>query len=104
MGKTIDQIQQALINKVFRYSRHAIEQRVNRHISNQEVEEAINSGEIIEEYPHDKYGPSCLIYGRTSEKRPLHIQCSLSSPMVIITVYEPDPLQWLDYKIRRIEQ
>ena len=101
MGKVIDQIRGALKSHVFRYSRHAIEQRVNRHIFHEEIEEAVDSGEVIEEYPHDKYGPSCLIYGRTSQNRPLHIQCSLSSPIIIITVYEPDPLKWLDYKIRR---
>jgi hypothetical protein len=101
MRKIIDQVREALKSKVFRYSRHAIEQRVNRHIYHEEIAEAIDSGEVIEEYPHDKYGPSCLIFGRTSQNRPLHIQCSLSSPMVIITVYEPDPLKWLDYKIRR---
>lgn len=30
---------------------------------------AILSGEVIEEYPKDKYGPSCLIYGIGEERR-----------------------------------
>lgn len=102
MEENLDHIRQAITDRAFRYSKHAVEQRVNRHIIHKEIVEAVNSGEVIEEYPHDKYGPSCLIYGRASQKRPLHIQCSLSSPVVIITVYEPDPLQWLDYKTRRL--
>ncbi len=101
MEKSLDQIQQALRSNRFRYSKHAIEQRVNRHIFHREIEAAINAGEVIEEYAYDKYGPSILIYGKTLENRPLHIQCSLSLPTVIITVYEPDPLKWLNYKIRR---
>ena len=66
-----------------------------RHISVQEVREAIKDGEVIEDYPNDKYGPSCLLLGSTQSKRPLHIQCSYPSrPLVkIITLYEPDPLQ-----------
>ncbi len=63
----------------------------------------IENGEIIEDYPDDKFGPSCLIYGRTKLERPLHIQCSYPArPKIkIITVYEPDPEEWIDFKIRR---
>ena len=60
-----------------------------------EVEEAIASrSEVIEDYPNDKYGPSCLVLGYTKAGRPLHVQCSYPSrPLVkIITLYEPDPI------------
>jgi hypothetical protein len=58
---------------------------------------------IIEDYPDDKYGPSCLVFGVTEAGRPLHIQCSYPArPLVkIITTYEPDKDLWIDYKIRR---
>lgn len=59
------------------------------------------SGEIIEEYPDDKYGPSCLLYGQTSADRPLHVLCSVPPRVRIITVYEPDPDEWLDNRVRR---
>ena len=101
MSKNLDKIREAISIGLFRYSKHAVEQRVNRHISHEEIAEAICSGEIIEQYPHDKYGPSCLIFGKTKEGRPLHVQCSLSPTVVIITVYEPDPLKWIDHKKRR---
>ena len=68
------------------------------------VENAIvNQSEIIEDYPEDKYGPSCLILGYTKAGRPLHVQCSYPSrPIVkIITVYEPDPNLWIDFRIRK---
>ncbi|MCH8295005.1 DUF4258 domain-containing protein, partial [Candidatus Poribacteria bacterium] len=74
-----------------------------RHISVQKVREAMEESEIIEDYPNDKYGPSCLILGFTQSVRPLHIQCSYPSrPLVkIITLYEPDPSRWMDFKTRR---
>jgi hypothetical protein len=69
----------------------------------QEVREIFADAEVIEDYPDDKYGPSCLIFGRTREGRPLHIQCSYPSrPLInIITLYEPDPDLWIDFRMRR---
>ncbi len=63
------------------------------------------SGEIIENYPEDKYGPSCLIYGTTKSGKILHVQCSIE-PVWIITVYEPTvkPDEWDEtFKRRRSE-
>ena len=43
------------------------------------MEQAIlENAVIIEDYPDDKYGPSCLILGYTKNGRPLHIQCGYS--------------------------
>ena len=69
----------------------------------QEVREAVSAAEVIEDYPGDKYGPSCLLMGYTAGGRPLHIQCSYPSrPLVkIITLYEPDPDHWIDFRTRR---
>ena len=61
---------------------------MERHISPHEIKYAILSGEIIENYPEDKYGPSCLIYGVTEEGKILHVQCSID-PVWIITAYDP---------------
>jgi len=68
-----------------------------------DVKWVIANGEVIEEYPEDKYGPSCLIFGMTEEKRPLHIQCSYPSrPIIsIVTLYQPDPVRWIEFKTRR---
>ena len=69
-----------------------------------EVEEAIEGGEMIEHYPADKYGPSCLIFGRTAAGRPLHIQCTAPerNPVKVITLYQPDPGLWIDCRRRRL--
>ena len=52
----------------FEYTQHAVDQSIIRHISVQELREAIEISEIIEDYPDDKYGPSCLILGFTRKK------------------------------------
>jgi hypothetical protein len=99
----IDDIRKKIAGNQFEFSQHAVDQSIVRQISVQELREAMAVGEVIEEYPTDKYGPSCLVFGVTLAQRPLHIQCSdPSRPLVkIITLYEPDPQRWIDFKVRR---
>ncbi len=99
----IDQIRDKIQAGQFEFSKHAVDNAILRHVSVQEFREAIKNGEIIEDYPHDKYGPSCIVLGFTQKGRPLHIQCSYPSrPLIkIITLYEPDPSEWIDFKVRR---
>ena len=99
----INDIREKIVRGQFEFSQHAVDQSIVRHISVQELREAIAVGEVIEDYPTDKYGPSCLVFGMTLARRPLHIQCSYPSrPLVkLITVYEPDPRRWVDFQVRR---
>ena len=80
------------------YSLHAVRQMIARDISPEDVVQTIQEGAVIEDYPKDKYGPSCLVLGRTVAGRALHIQCSHPSrPLIkIITAYEPDITLWHD--------
>ncbi len=88
----------------YRYSDHAVKGMIKRNIERFEIEEAVITGEIIEEYPDDKYSPSCLVYGRTKSGRHLHVQISIPPAVVIITAYEPDENKWIDYRVRREKQ
>lgn len=99
----IDEIRRRVARGDVEFSQHAVDQSIIRHISVQELREAVAGGEVIEVYPDDKYGPSCLIFGMTSSGRLLHVQCSdPSRPIVkIVTVYEPDPALWIEWKVRR---
>ena len=56
----IDDLREKIAHGQFEFSQHAVDQSIVRHISVQELREAIAVGEIIEDYPTDKYGPSCL--------------------------------------------
>lgn len=88
---------------LFEFSKHAVDQSILRRISVQEVRKVVAIGEIIEDYPDDKYGPSCLIFGLTEDGRPLHVQSSYPTrPLVkVVTLYEPDEDLWIDFKVRR---
>ncbi|CAN5535784.1 DUF4258 domain-containing protein [soil metagenome] len=99
----IDEIRAKIAAGTFEFSKHAVDQSLSRHISVQDLREAIETGEIIEDYPNDKYGPSYLIFGLTKATRPLHVQCSYPSrPLLkVITLYEPDEDLWIDFKVRR---
>ncbi len=99
----IEELRVKFSQEKFEFSRHAVDQTVLRNISVREIRETMNKGEIIEDYPDDKYGPSCLIYGVTNQNRLIHIQCSYPSRAIVkvITVYEPNPERWINYKIRR---
>ena len=92
-----------IANGEFEFSQHAVDQSIIRHITVQEIREAVANGQVVEDYPDDKFGPSCLILGFTLAGRPLHLLCSYPSrPLVkIVTLYEPEPDRWTDFRVRR---
>src|SRR5690348_4989849 len=92
----IDDLRAKFAANEFEFSRHALDQTLLRGITVQEVREAVATGQVIEDYPADKYGPTCLVLGFTVAARPLHILCSYPSrPLAkVITLYQPDPAEW----------
>ncbi len=89
-----------------KFTGHAVKEMIVEElgeITEDEVKQVLRAGEIIEQYPEDRPTPSCLIFGRTEGGRPLHIVCAPvveEETLVIITVYEPDPVKWVDYRRR----
>ena len=83
---------------------HAVQRMFQRNINMNEVRLVYENGETIENYPQDFPYPSRLILGWIGN-RPLHIvvaEDSADAEVIVITVYEPDPLQWeADFKLRR---
>ncbi len=100
----VGQIRTKIGQDMFEFSKHALDQSVLREISLEEFRQAIAVAELIEDYPNDKYGPSCLLLGITGKGRPLHILCSYPSRSLvkIITLYEPDSSQWIRNHLRLI--
>lgn len=99
----IEQIRAKIQKGQFEFSQHATDQSIIREIGLQELREAMHAPELVEDYPDAKYGPSCLVLGFTRSGRALHIHCSHASRKLvkIITLYEPSPLIWMDFKHRR---
>lgn len=98
-----DDVRSKIAAGQYEFSKHAVDQSILRRIALAEIREAMLDAEVIEDYPNDKYGPSCLLLGFTDSHRLLHVQCSYPSrPLVkIITLYEPDPALWTDLGRRR---
>jgi hypothetical protein len=76
-------------------SLHADEERRADGLDIEDLEEALLNGKILEDYPEDTRGASCLLYG-TSQERPVHVVCgkNRSGWLVIITVYVPSEPKW----------
>ena len=83
---------------------HAVRQmsRPDRMLSTSEVRAVIAHKEVIEDYPEDQRGHSCLLLGYGQENRPVHVVCSPKDDfLAIITAYLPDPSEWSnDFKTR----
>jgi hypothetical protein len=81
------------------YLPHAVRQmsHPDRMISTAEVRHAIETGEVVEDYPDDPRGHSCLILGYGADGRPIHVVCSPRSDyLAIITAYIPSEEEWQD--------
>jgi len=103
----LSRIKRCILARHVKFSSHAREEMESEEfgeISKEEVYESILNGEIIEKYEKDKPYPSCLIFGETSERRPIHTVCAYINEedlTVIVTVYEPDPGIWIEYRKRK---
>ena len=99
----LEQIRAAATKRLL-FLPHAIRQmsRTDRMITSKEVERAVTAGEIVEDYPGDIRGHSCLLLGFGEEGRPIHVLCSPKDEYVaVITAYVPDPTRWSpDFKRR----
>jgi hypothetical protein len=85
-------IKQCVRTDRYRYSRHADRERQNDGLALAEVEQALVSGRIIEQYPDTGRGESCLLVGFTDAGKPIHAVCAaLEDWLVIVTVYIPTP-------------
>lgn len=99
-----DQIIQAAGKKII-YSAHALDEMnaEDEMITVEEVRQVVLSGEIIEDYPEDRRGHSCLMFSMSDRKRPVHVVCAPKEEyLAIITAYIPSLEKWEeDYKTRR---
>jgi len=58
---------------------------------------------VIEDYPEDARGHSCLMLGYGQQGRPVHIVCAPKAEyLAVITAYLPSLQQWLpDWRTRK---
>ena len=83
---------------------HAIRQmnKPDRMITAAEVRLLVLYAEVIEDYPEDIRGHSCLLSGETSPGRTVHVVCSPKADyLAIITAYIPEAAEWDETKQQR---
>ena len=73
----IDEVRVSAAKRVLFLS-HAVRQmlRPDRMITTREVRDVLTTGIVIEDYPNDPRGASCLILGLGDKRRPIHVVCS----------------------------
>lgn len=88
---------QAAAEKNVLFLPHAVTQmsRPTRMITPTDIHRVIDQGEIIEDYPEDKRGHSCLMLGTDTEGKSIHVVCAPKKEfLVIITAYRPSETEW----------
>jgi hypothetical protein len=97
----IREIREKIGRGEYEISYHAEKERYAEDILLADLEAAVLSGEILESYPDDPRGRSCLILGY-SRNRPIHIVCGYTTQkwVRIITVYLPKQPKWVDERTR----
>lgn len=89
-------------NIIFRV--HAIRRMFERKVSEEEVRDVLQRGEVVESYSEDQPYPSRLVLGWAGS-RPLHVvaaENAKDNELIVITVYEPASDQWeQDFKRRK---
>lgn len=101
---TAELVQCLIRTRSYKFSFHAEAEREADLVTVSEFEDAFLSRnvEILEKYPQNPRGYSCLALGFTKEGKPIHAVFGTSGAvLVIITVYRPVEELWIDYKERR---
>lgn len=83
---------------------HAIRQmnKPDRMITAAEVRAVVLQADVIEDYPEDIRGHSCLLSGETSPGRIVHVVCSPKEDyLAILTAYIPEAGEWDETKRQR---
>ena len=103
----LKEIQRLIRGGKYEFSFHAQQERLEENLDIQESEEAVVSqGEILEEYPDDPRGESCLVLGFAGA-RPIHAVVGWATRrrngqkvLRVITVYRPTLPKWTDPRTR----
>ena len=69
----VDTIKEFVRIGKIRWTNHCIVRLFQRNISQEDIENALLNGEIIEEYENDYPYPSCLVYGVNLNNKVLHV-------------------------------
>ena len=82
------------------WSRHGVAELVNEGWRRDQVETALQSGELIEDYPTlHRPLPDCLVLGWLATGEPFHVVVAVDEAnrrLFVVTVYKPTSEEWND--------
>jgi hypothetical protein len=93
---TFDKVCAAVVVGQVHVSEHAHDEAVDDGLSVVDVIDATPSGEVIEDYPTDPRGASCLALITRPAVHAVWAFDEGSGRAILITVYRPDPARWSD--------
>jgi len=104
MAITPDFIHNEIERQSYEIALHADDERIFEGLTIFQLEFALSDCEIIEQYPDDPRGESCLTLGFTPEETPVHVVCGKnpSGHLILITVYIPAMPKWKDPYTRNL--
>ncbi|MBI2039589.1 DUF4258 domain-containing protein [Candidatus Microgenomates bacterium] len=80
-------------------SEHTHKERQEEQTTTDEIEKTLLKGAIIEKYPEDLRGGSCLVGSKK-----LHVVCGFRNKrLLIVTNYRPKKPTWINWKTRAKE-
>jgi hypothetical protein len=103
----LQEIQLLITQQHYEVSFHAQQERLEENLDIEQIEEAVvHSGEILEQYPDDPRGESCLVLGFSGDVA-IHVVVGWATRkrddervLRLITVYKPTLPKWLDPRTR----
>ena len=92
----LDAIVDAFRDRSYETTEHAVIQALDRAIRLEDMAEGMRAGapEIIEDYPADPRGPSCLVLCQGPSGIMYHVVVTHAPDVRLITVYRPDAGRW----------
>lgn len=103
----LEEIRNLIQQGHYEYSLHAQQERLEENLDTVEIEGAIlRQSEMLEEYPQDPRGESCLVLGFVGAE-PIHVVLGWAKRKLgdektlrMITVYRPSMPKWKDPRTR----
>ena len=102
----VGDIQRLVAAGRYEVSIHAQQERLEDDLDVADIEQALLTGEILEAYPDDPRGESCLMLG-FANRRPVHVvlgwarrHTTRRRTLRVITVYVPQRPKWVDPRTR----
>ena len=102
MSELFETIRQRVLVKEFQIAAHAEQEREAESILLSDLIDSVAHGELLEDYPEDRRGHSCLVLGFSKSGQAIHSVWTIlrDGRARLITVYLPQPPKWDDPRTR----